>query len=137
MCAYKQTSCKAFLLGYLKKMPSIKADGKGNFFSILEVVREYPTTKETTVFSEEKALYRVFANEKITLHLKQYGFKGLYLWIEGDFLNSGEIIAEKINFLYFSNLKKEKNMFSPKLSDGHFFNFIEHDNKFSYSQTIH
>ncbi len=56
--------------------------------------------------------YQVFVSGQSALRVRQFGFVGLYLWIEGDLENAGEIIAEKIGFLDFSNSGEPETIFS-------------------------
>lgn len=92
MRSYQDVSCRVYLLGCLQEKPNLMMDENGNYIATIVVSRE----------KEAHLTYRVFIYGESALRIRQYGFVGLSLWIEGDFQNNGEIIAEKILFLDLS-----------------------------------
>lgn|SRR3990167_6097794 len=92
MRLYQDISCRVYLLGCLQEKPYLMMDANGDYIATIMVNRH----------SEAHLFYRVFIHGETALRIRQYGFIGLHLWIEGDFQNNGEIIAEKIQFLDFS-----------------------------------
>ncbi|OGT42113.1 MAG: hypothetical protein A3F13_04045 [Gammaproteobacteria bacterium RIFCSPHIGHO2_12_FULL_40_19] len=94
MKLYQKTGCRALLVGRLKEMPNLLMDDRGKFSTKLIIA-----TKKSE--NNGELSYRVFVQGESALRIRQFGFIGLYLWIEGDFENTGEIMAEKISFLNF------------------------------------
>ena len=94
MKLYQKTGCRALLVGRLKEVPNLLMDDRGEFSTKLII-----TTKKSE--NDCELSYSVFACGESVLRIRQFGFIGLHLWIEGDFQNTGEIIAEKISFLNF------------------------------------
>src|SRR3990167_710162 len=102
MRLYKKTGCRVFLVGCLKKTPVLQMNEKGEFFATLIIDRKKTISdKLNQPPKDDKLSYRVFASGESTLRVRQFGFVGLHLWIEGDFQNTGEILAEKMSFLNF------------------------------------
>lgn len=91
MSIYQQVNCRVYLVGCLKEKPELMMDNHGDFIAKIVVDRK----------EESYSSYQVFIYGELALRIRQYGFIGLYLWIEGDFQNNGEIIAEKVQFLDF------------------------------------
>lgn len=100
MRLYQDISCRVYLLGCLQEKPGLMMNSNGDYIATIVVSRE----------KEAHSVYRIFIYGESALRIRQYGFIGLYLWIEGDFQNNGEIIAEKIQFLDFSEPSGEREM---------------------------
>ena len=94
MKLYQKTGCRALLVGRLKEVPDVLMDDRGEFSARLIIA-----TKKSE--NDCELSYHVFVCGESALRIRQFGFIGLHLWIEGDFQNTGEIIAEKISFLNF------------------------------------
>src|SRR3989338_3442684 len=95
MKLYKKTGCRALLIGRLNEMPVLHMDVRGEFSTQLVVATQKPSASNSVLF------YHVFVQGTSALRIRQFGFVGLHLWIEGSFQNTGEIFAEKISFLAF------------------------------------
>ena|SRR3989338_2383680 len=95
MKLYKGTGCHIKLVGILKEIPRLHMDDQGDFFTTIGINVDTPNKDLTKQ-------YQVAVVKEAALRLRQYGFPGLYLLIEGGFhthKNSTHIIAEKIIFL--------------------------------------
>lgn len=94
MKLYKGTGCQVKLIGTLNEIPMLNMDNQGDFFTTINININTPhnvTAKQ----------YNIIVLKEAALRIRQYGFPGLYLLIEG-FLSSEKnikIIAEKIIFL--------------------------------------
>lgn len=97
---YKKTGCCVFLVGCLKEMPELRMDEDGEFFAVLTIDRQNVVRDANNALHDDEVLsYRVHVLNQSALRIRQFGFVGLHLWIEGDFQNNGEIFAEKISFI--------------------------------------
>lgn len=113
MNLYKKTGCHILLVGYLKTVPEIKMDHEGEFTTTIILVRKKTTQDKMGRFMNDEILsYRVFVSGQSALRIKQFGFPGLYLWVEGDLQNASDIIAEKISFLDFPEPNENNKMSS-------------------------
>lgn len=91
---YKKTACRVFLVGSLQAVPDLKLDEQGECVAAIQVKR---------IFSNDIASsYSVVVMGEAALRLRQFGFVGLHLWIEGDFQNTGKIFADRVSFVNFS-----------------------------------
>ncbi|MCX7124779.1 MAG: hypothetical protein NTU49_03310 [Gammaproteobacteria bacterium] len=112
MRLYEKTDSRLFLVGYLNAVPDIKMDSRGEFTMTLELACKKPVhDKFNRLYTEEIVLYRVFVTGESALRIKQFGFVGLHLWVEGGFqINKNslteniiaEVHAERMSFLNFS-----------------------------------
>lgn len=94
MKLYKGTGCHVRLIGTLKAIPTLEMDSQGEFFTTIDV--NINTPQQMT-----SRQYNIVVLKETALRMRQYGFPGVYLLIEG-FLTvetNLKIIAEKIIFL--------------------------------------
>lgn len=113
MNLYKKTGCRILLVCYLKTVPEIKMDQEGEFTATIMLIRKKATQdKLGRLMSDEILSYRVFVSGQSALRIKQFGFPGLYLWVEGDLQNASDIVAEKISFLDFPEPNENNKMSS-------------------------
>lgn len=94
MKLYKGTGCYVKLVGALKEIPLIEMDNHGDFFSTICLNIHTPEHNPPTQ-------YHITVFRDSALKIRQFGFPGVYLLIEG-FLTRDKnikIIAEKLIFL--------------------------------------
>lgn len=97
---YKKTGCYVFLAGCLKEIPELQMNAQGEFFAILTIDRQIVAHNVNHALLDDTVLsYRVHVSDHFALRIRQHGFVGLHLWVEGDFQSNGEIFAEKIGFI--------------------------------------
>lgn len=144
MNLYKKTGCHILLVGYLQSIPDLKMDEQGEFHTIITVIQKRTAQDEQGRLVDDEALhYQIFVSGQSALHIRQFGFPGLYLWVEGDLKSACEIIAEKISFLDFpepneSNKTASFNSINDLCNDKNFdLSFIENGDKSNLSYLIH
>lgn len=93
---YQGTGCQVFIAGYLHKVPKIYMDKDGTLNSVLQISRR---KAESINQHESTADYQAILLGENALRIRQFGFPGLHLFIQGDLQSDGKIIVEEINFL--------------------------------------
>ena len=95
MKLYRGTGCHVVLVGALTEVPLLEMDEKNDFLVTIKIA-------VNTSNQDISNLYNVVVSGDSALRIKQYGFLGLHLWIEGELhtqKNNTKIMAEKIIFL--------------------------------------
>lgn len=118
---YQGTGCQVFVAGYLHKVPKLYMDKNGTLNLTLQISRKNTGYSKSKL--EPVAYYAILLDEH-ALKIRQFGFPGLHLSIQGDLQSDGKIIVEEINFLnspissapcYNLNTKRKPNAFESKI----------------------
>lgn len=102
MKLYKGTGCQVKIIGILAAIPTLHMNEQGDFITTIQIQIHINTPHHTPCKQ-----YDVIVLKNDALHIRRYGFPGLYLWIQGVFHSNTHvingknthIIAEKIIFL--------------------------------------
>ncbi|HLB56969.1 MAG TPA: hypothetical protein VJK30_06555 [Coxiellaceae bacterium] len=118
MHLYNGTGCLVFLVGSVTMMPVV---AKKNSDAMIIVSRKRHHDENTVDKIEH---YRVILNQDDTYRIMTFGFPGMTISVRGDFCseNNAEIIAEKIDFIDFSNSNAFESLSANEMNNTNFFN---------------